>query len=110
MEPMHARGFLTLLLNDGQRIKLWAMEDRLPPGRYLQAFEICKHFHLKPKSVDEMQVNRMDNVLHEWLASHDNDNKDSNSTIQQKIRTWDRYVISRQDVLGKPITELAEAW
>ncbi len=94
MEPMHARAFLTRLLSAEQRNDLRAWENRLPPGRSLQGFEIVMRYQLQPKPILESQIQWMGETYRKWLTSPDNNNNmESTLTHQQKIHQWEDFAI-----------------
>lgn len=57
MDQVIARGFLYRLLDAEQKRRLQGVEAKLPQGRCLQGFEICRLFNLKvdPRTPEEMQ-------------------------------------------------------
>lgn len=65
MHPMVARAFIYKLLSDKQKESLKGFERRLEKGRYLQGFEICQMFRLKPDPVPEEETDRMQNL---WMS------------------------------------------
>lgn len=61
MHPMVARAFLSSLLDDAQRERLRKYErEKLPTNRYLQGFEICRMFSIKPKALPEEDTDKME--------------------------------------------------
>lgn len=60
MHPMVARAFLNMQLTPNGRERIRAYEKRLPPGRYLQGFEVSRLLNLKPKPVDESMGTEME--------------------------------------------------
>lgn len=71
MEPYVARAFLNRLLSDDERRRLREAEGRLQlepkmRARYLQGFEICRLFHLKPDPLPEADTERMSRLLWIW--------------------------------------------
>jgi len=66
LEPMIARAFLWKLLTEPQRKELVSFEKSLPPGRYLQASEICHRFSLSPKARTELQIQEMHRVARKF--------------------------------------------
>lgn len=63
MQPWTARAFLMRMLNQDQKDQLRKHESTLPRGRYLQGFEICKAFKLKPNTLNEDAVASMERLL-----------------------------------------------
>src|SRR3990167_7563540 len=66
MEPMTARALLTLRLSPEQREKLRKHEKTLPPGRYLQGFEICRMFGIKVGEIAEDQISELESLYRRW--------------------------------------------
>lgn len=66
MHPMVARACIAPLLSSEQREKLRKYERSLPPGRYLQGFEICRMLRLKPTTIAEEETDRIQNLYFEW--------------------------------------------
>ena len=92
MEPMHARGFLVRLLNEGQRTVLREKENRLPQGRYFQAFEICSLYGLKPEPTDSMQETAMNQCWERFKMSPYMNNAEGPSMLE-KIHKWEDWVL-----------------
>ena len=90
MEPMVARAFLTMQLSQKERASLWAYENRLPAGRYLQGFEICQMFRIKPKTLTEQESGAMSSLWKYYevqalkLSQPDN----------QEIHEWEKYAMA----------------
>lgn len=61
MDLAVARAFLSTQISHGQRAKLRAYElsGKLPPGRCLTGFEICKVFQIRPTAVPDIDENAM---------------------------------------------------
>lgn len=93
VEPMRARGFSILSLSEGQMNKLHRLEISLPDGRYCQAFEILSYFKTPNRTIKPEADAAMAQCYQEWLASHDNDNRETGLLYQQKIHKWDRFVV-----------------
>lgn len=89
MEPLIARAFLTLLLTPDQIAELKCIENGLPHGRYLQGFEICRYFALKPDPLDEFREKQMLNLLWEWRKENAISNREDN------IHDWMDFVASK---------------
>lgn len=79
------------------------MEESLPPGRYLQAFEICRRYNLSPQPVPEPDSARMEMFLLKWrdawqkkydaLRDKQGDGKfnvNGDSTLRD-LRDWEQY-------------------
>lgn len=66
MEPFVSRAFLNKLLNDAEKKDLVAFEKSLPQGRYLQGFEVCRRYNLKPKPIPDSDIQRMNTLLWKW--------------------------------------------
>lgn len=107
MDPMHARGFLAKLLNEGQLKEIRTWENRLPPGRYLQASEICKYYGLKPEPIDDMRMALMDRFYQDWLRLPANNNPKVEKTKQDEVHAFEDYVIHR---FVDPIPEAKAGW
>lgn len=130
MHPMVARAFLNGLLTSEQRLRLRQYENTLEPGRYLQGFEICNLFKLKPNPVDEKETDRIQSLYFEyrkrieWKQSQLNDihheevcNKKPRRNIgkygwcycpttQQDVHAWEDWSLEHMD---KTLEELAWA-
>jgi len=91
MDPMHARGSLMQLLSEEQVSRLHHLENQQPPGRYWMCFEIMTYFRIQNQTVTPEQEAEITNCYLDWQKSHDNDNKDDDTTIQQKIHLWDAF-------------------
>lgn len=66
MHPMVARAFLRMQLLPEQIERLRNYEKQnLPLNRYLQGFEICQKFGLKPKPLEETATDDMEKL---WMA------------------------------------------
>lgn len=78
----------------------------LPEGRYLLPFEIMGLFHLQKKSITADQETAMQDCWRMWMESHDNDNRDTGLTTQEKIHNWDRFVVANY---AEPLPDLSAA-
>lgn len=86
MEPLIARGILSLMLTTEQNKELKDIEKVLPNGRYLQGFEVCRHFRLKPEPLDSSREQAMLTLLWDWRKINARFEKDDN------IHDWMDYV------------------
>jgi hypothetical protein len=70
MEPLIARGFVTLMLTNTRIAQIKAIENTFPLGRYLQAFEILKYYGLEGEEVTEQREAVMKQLLSKWYAGN----------------------------------------
>lgn len=111
MEPLIARAFVTLLLTPTRIAQVKEIENKLPPGRSLQAFEILQFYSLSGGEVDPQRESKMKMLFGEWqkknwLKSQIED-KDHEKlcagkvkpgewckcrTYQQEVHEWMAYV------------------
>lgn len=89
MEPLIARAFLTLILDRPQIAELRALERNLPAGRYLQGFEICRHFRLKPDPITDSREQLMMQLLWDWRKEN------AISSREDTINDWMDYVLTK---------------
>lgn len=66
MEPMTVRVLLAMQLSPEQRGKLRRHERSLPAGRYLQGYEICRLFNLKPSPATEQDTAMLDDLWKQY--------------------------------------------
>lgn len=66
MEPYVARAFLNKLLSESERKDLRRLEESQQTGRYLQGFEICRRYNLKPDPLTDHDIAKMDTLLWKW--------------------------------------------
>ena len=93
MESHIARGFLTLIITEDQRKRLRDLEKSLPQGRYLTGYEICRMFHLKPKTLTETQINAMQDTWAQfWKVKNNEDPQLTDQTKQVVFDAWSQYV------------------
>lgn len=110
MEPLIARAFVTLIMDDEQLKRLKHNEvTRLPPGRYAQAFEILYAFSLPSETITPERESKMKMVLTEWQKINwkKNQIEDKNHeklcvgmevgkckcrTYQQEVHEWMEFV------------------
>lgn len=100
---MHARGFLTRLLSEGQRKEVRDWENRLPPGRYLTASEICKFYVLKPDPISDMSMAYMQRFHTDWLRTQ----KQTEETMQKRIHAFENYVLEH---FAEPVPPASAGW
>lgn len=93
MESHIARGFLTLTITEDQRKKLTDYEKLLPRDRYLTGYEICRIFHLKPKTLTEVQINAMqDTWVQFWKVKNNEDPQLTDQSKQVVFDAWSDFV------------------
>lgn len=110
MLPLIARAFITLLMSPEQINDLKQYEMTLPPGRYLQGFELCRRYQIKAGLLDELRESKMLEYLREWEKINWKKNEIENishvkncteievgkwchcRTRQQEIHEWMDYI------------------
>jgi len=103
MEPYVARAFLNKLLNESEKEDLRRQEDK--SGTYLQGFQICQKYHLKPEPLRDEEMARMTALYRVWQtkwemefdrlrALHPGDEASFNVTgdeLLSDLRSWEWY-------------------
>ena len=103
MHPMAARALITIHLSPDERKRLRVYEKSLPPGRYLQGFELCRMFHLALKTVPERDSLQMEDLWGRWgrteLAIEQRREDQDRSIIprskQEEIHAWEDWALDK---------------
>lgn len=80
MEPLIARGFVTLLLTPTRIAQIKDIEQKMDAGRYLQAFEILAYYDLSGGEIEVVRENKMKELLHKWRVKNNMDGMDFSGT------------------------------
>ena len=109
MDPLVARGFVTLLLTPTRIAQVKEIENTFPAGRYWQAFEVLRYYSLEGGEIPDEREAKMKYLLEAWekINWKQNQMEDKNHvekcgqavlgkckcrTRQQEIHDWMDYV------------------
>lgn len=96
MHPMVARAFLSKLLNEFEKANLRKTERSLPQGRYLQGFEICRKYNLKPKPLPEEETEKMQQLWETYAKT--------------QLRAGQEFEDTHPEIIPKSKAEEVHAW
>jgi hypothetical protein len=99
MEPLIARGFVTLMLAKNQVTWLKEHERSLPPGRYLQAFEVLRLAGVSGGEIAPEREARMKSLLEIWEKENWKKNQ-LEDKAHEKTCHGERKHVSADDALG----------
>lgn len=97
MEPFVARALMNRLLSEDERKSLKAIDDKLQEsqttrGKYLQGFEICQKFRLKPNPIPDDDIDRMSKLhwiwTQEWVKKYDELRESSTESFNVNSDHW----------------------
>jgi len=112
MHPMAMRAFLNMYLSPEKREKQRVYERSLPPGRYLQGFEICRMWNLKPSPVDDADMTRMEALWFQYERTQQSLGMQFEErhpdvcprSLQEEIHAWEDWALRHyaipQEVAG----------
>lgn len=113
MDPLVARGFVTVLLTPTRIAQLKQFENTLPPGRYLQAVEVLQSYSLVGGEITEERESNMKRHLEiwqkqNWLKTQIEDKDHAIKCAQIKpgskwcnCRTYQQEIHEWMDYIGK---------